>query len=276
MKKKIYLIAEIILIILIAALIPLNLYVCNFPQWVVIIMGLIAMTTAIFYSAKFCEKKLSKIINIVLTAFISAFFILAAYAVPYWNSYSFKQFKGHRLGYDEVITFEQAENDMKDFMNLLKQKHPMFKSGLTAEIKNRQEQSMERLSKLSKITVNDFRRELQYIINPVHDAHTTTENNFSNDRYLKAAFQKVHDGYSFVSVNGITLAEMKENAKPYYSYESEAWITIDISSLATYDFYGISEPFTFVWEGVSGERIVEEYADPDFVPWDEIVDLLGN
>lgn len=274
--KALFTVLCIVMIVLTSVLIPLNMFVCNFPKWVVTISGIASVGCSIARGILFKLNRITKITMPVVSFILCSFFTFAAYVIPYWNSSTFKSVANNKLGYDDVITYEQAESDMNEAMKHLERIHPMFKNGLTDEIKSRYESSLASLKNMQEITVNDLRREIQVVINPMHDAHTTTHNNFSNDRYLQTAFQKVHDGYSFISVNGITLAELKENAKPYYSYESEAWITIDISSLASYDFYGISEPFTFVWESESGERIVEEYADSDFMSWDEIVETVNG
>lgn len=278
-KKKIklfFLFIEILIILLTAALVPLNIFVCNFPEWFVIIFGITAITVSIFYVLKFRVRIVSRIINIALTACISILSVLAAYAVPYWNSYSLKKYNGKILGYDDVITYTQAENDIDEAMKLLKRIHPMFKDGLTDEIASRCEQSKEKLKNSDEINVNDLRRELQSIINPMHDAHTTTYNSYPNDRYLRSAPQKSYEKYELISFNDMTIDEAKAKAKAYFSYESESWIKVDFGSLASLDFYNFSEPYIYEWDNGSGEIVREECCESDFVPYDEYVKICSE
>ncbi len=274
--RILFLIGEIVMILLTIALIPINIFICNFPEWLVIFLGIAAVSASFSYSLQFKKNLASKIINISVTIVISLFCVLAAYALPYWNSYSLKEYNKDRLGYDESITYAQAENDMNEVMKLLERIHPMFKDGLTDDIMNNYGQSMEKLENLNNITVNDLRREIQYVLNPMHDAHTTTFNNYPNDRYLKSAPQKKSEGYKIVSLNGMTPDDVKEIAKPYFSYEHDSWISVDFGSLASLDFYNISSPYTYIWEDGSGNRIEEMCTESDFVPYDEYIEICSN
>lgn len=264
-RKILCLLSHIVLLVLTFLLIPLNLFVVNFPEWIVVLCGGAALALLIFYLIVFRTKMVTKILLPVLSVVIVVFCVIAVYCCPYWNSYSFKQVDTVWLNYDEELTYEQAAEDLNWAMRHLRHVHPMFRSGLTPEISERYEASAARLKEMRTITVNDLRREIQFVLNPMHDAHTTTYNSWPADRYLADIPVKRQEGYTMASVNGRTSKEIVEAAAPYYSYETTDWITVDAGSLASLLFYGYEEPFTFVWENEDGNAVTETYTAENFV-----------
>lgn len=257
------------------ALIPINLFCANFPEWITILLSVLFCGGLAAYLIFFKTKLVTKIILPIvfgLVAFVSSFL---PYIIPYWNSYVFKGYNGIILNYDEVISYKAAKADLNALKNHLKRTHPMFKNGLSEEVKNAFNASFERLKNTDKITVNDLRREIQTILHHMGDAHTSTYNNYPNDAYLKAIPQKYSQGYDITAINGDALNVIFENAKQYYSYETEDGINIDYGSLATLDFLGYSAPFTYTWS--DGENVIEEtYTANDFVSWDEYVEIRNG
>lgn len=263
------LVGVLVMILLTVALLPLNLYVCNFSAWIVAVLAFLSITGTIVYLKIFRIRGLTKIVLLVIAVLLCGVSSLIAFTVPYWNSYSYKQYSAETLGYDHTLTLKQAESDLDEVVSLLERIHPMFRDGLTDEIDERYNRAKVHLAEQEQITVNDLRREIQWVLNPMHDAHTSTYNNYPNDRYLKDEPQKFSEGYSVATVNGMGREELRELAKPYYSYETEALISIDAGSLASLDFYGIEAPYTFVWEKESGEQITDIYTEEDFVSLEE-------
>lgn len=250
------------------ALIPINLFCVNFHEWVIVLLGVLSCGGLAAYLVFFKTKLVTKIILPTVFALVTVLCSLFSYAFPYWNSYVFKGYGGVRLNYDEVITYKAAKADMYELKNYLKRTHPMFKSGLTEEVENGFAQSLDRLKNADEITVNDFRREIQSVLHLMGDAHTTTYNSYPDDGYLKDIPQKYSEGYDITAINGKSVEQITDEAKPYYCYETENWITIDFGSIATLDFLGYSEPFTYEWS--DGENIIEEtYTASDFVAWEE-------
>ncbi|MBD5481002.1 MAG: hypothetical protein HDR15_00500 [Lachnospiraceae bacterium] len=257
--------AHMVLLVLTFLLLPLNLFVVNFPEWIVVLCGGAALALLIFYLIVFRTKLVTKILLPVLSVAIVALCVLVTYCCPYWNSYSFKQVDTVWLNFDENVTYEQAAEDLAAAMRHLAHVHPMFRNGLTPEIQERYDASLGRLKEMEAITVNDLRRELQTVLNPIHDAHTTTYNSWPDDRYLADIPMKRWEGYTVYSVNGRTTEEIVEAAAPYYSYETKDWITVDVGSLAALSFCGYEEPFTFVWKNEEGDMITETYTAENFV-----------
>ncbi len=256
-SKSIYLLLNILLLVLTFLLIPLNILVVNFPRWLVIFFSGISVTGIVVYGRLFRTKPISKIIFITVFLAITVFTSLFTYCCPYWNSYVFKNYSGTQLNYNDEISYQQAKEDLKAAVGYLEAIHPMFQNGLTDQIAERYHASLQKLQKMQTITVNDLRREIQTIINPLHDAHTTTYNNCPGDRYLKDTLQKRADGYTIYSVNGFTTEEITEAARPYFSYESEELVFVDCGSLAALTFYGYTAPYTFVWQDENENKITE-------------------
>ncbi len=257
------------------ALIPINIFCVNFPEWVIVLLSVLFCGGLAAYLIFFETKLVTKIILPVAFAIVALGCSFFSYAFPYWNSYFFKDYGGVRLNYDEVITYKAAREDMSELKRYLKRTHPMFEKGLSDEMENAFEQSFDRLKSSDKITVNDLRREIQTVLHIMGDAHTTTYNSYPNDGYLKVIPQKNSLGYGITAINGKSVKQIFEDAKPYYCYETEDWINIDLGSLATLDFLGYSEPFTYKWS--DGENTVEEiYTSDDFVSWDEFAEIRNG
>lgn len=271
-----FLIGGIVVLLWTVALIPLNLFVLNFPAWVVVLCGVMGIALIAVYLIVRRSRIIIKIILPVISVLTVAASSVVAFAIPYWNSCAFKSYSGKILGYDDTLTYEQASDDLDEVVSLLCRIHPMFRGGLTDEVRARYGQSKEHLGAMPQITVNDLRREIQWMINPMRDAHTTTYNNYPNDRYLKDVPSKQNDGYSVLSINGIDRGQIRELAKPYYSYESEEWISVDVGSLASLDFYGFEQPYTYIWEDDKGNRVTEVYSESDFVGLQEYVDIRDS
>lgn len=257
------------------ALIPLNIFWANFPEWITVLMSAFFCGGLVAYLIIFKTKLVTKIILPIVFGLLAIICSFLPYMIPYWNSYVFKDYNGSRLGYNAVISYQSAKEDLNALKNNLERTHPMFKNGLTEEIENAYNVSLNKLQNKDQITVNDLRREIQTVLHLMGDAHTSTYNSYPNDTYLKTIPQKYSQGYDIAAVNGDTVKVIFENAKPYYCYETEDSINIDLGSLATLDFLGYSEPFTYKWS--DGENEIEEtYTANDFVSWDEFVEIRNE
>lgn len=257
------------------ALIPVNIFCMNFPEWIMILLSALCCCGLVVYLAVFRTGTVAKIVLPLVFGLSAVVCSAAPYLIPYWNSFTFKDYNGTVLNYDEVITYEAAAEDMDALMNHLKKVHPMFADGLTEDVKTAYLQALERLETADIITVNDLRREVQSVLHLMHDAHTSTYNNYPNDRYLKAFPQKSEAGYSVISINGKSVRQIFEEAKPYVCYETEDWISIDLGSLASLAFYGYHAPFSFEW--TDGENVISEvYSEEDFVSWEEFVEIRNS
>ena len=237
--KHIYLIVNIIMLVLTGLFILLNLFFINFPQWVVLYFGVLSVIQNILYQILFNTKWLTKIILPIFFAIIAVFVSLFVYCFPYWDSSSFKIFERTQLNYDDVISYKEAVEDLEAAMYYLEKTHPMFKDGLSTMIKERYANALKKLEQMQTITVNDLRREIQVVINPIHDAHTTTYSNSPRNKYLKDAYQKGEEGYVFYSLNGYTSSEIIEAAKCsiFFVDEHQAITLKDIGSVNNITYF---------------------------------------
>lgn len=260
--KICFLIIDFVLLLVGIALIPFNLLVISFPEWIPAIFSVLSVIGIVAYLIIFETKLVTKIVLPMIIVLASATAALFPFLHPYWSS---NTFRGILINYDESITYEQAKGDLDFAMHYLQKDHPMFLHGLTDEIKQGYEASVERLKNNDAITANDLRREIQSIINPMHDAHTTTSSYYPYDRYLKHFPNKIYNGFKVLSVNGITVNKIYDAAKQYTSYETEATISVNCDRLSFLDFYGITAPFTYVWKNSDGDEITEIYTENDFI-----------
>lgn len=257
------------------ALVPINIFYINFPEWIMALFSVLCCCGLMAYFIAFKIKAVTKIILSLFFGLAAIVCSFAPYLIPYWNSFTFKDYNGAALNYDEVIPYKAAADDLNALMNHLKKVHPMFRDGLTEDVKSVYLQALERLETADTITVNDLRREIQSVLHPMHDAHTSTYNSYPDDKYLKAFPQKNEEGYSVISINGKSVRQIFEDAKRYACYETEDWISIDLGSLASLDFYGFHAPFSFEW--TDGENVISEtYSEEDFVSWSEFLEIRNQ
>ncbi|MDE6655800.1 MAG: hypothetical protein K2J85_02280 [Anaeroplasmataceae bacterium] len=264
-----------LLAVLTFALIPINLFCANFSEWVTVLLSVLFCGGLVAYLILFKTKLVTKIILPIVFVFVAIVCSLLPYMIPYWNSNVFKSYNGVMLNYDEVISYKDAKEDFNALKYHLERTHPMFKNGLTEEVKTAYNASLKRLQDKDKITVNDLRREIQSVLHLMGDAHTSTYDSGLGDTYLQAIPQKKSQGYNVTAINGKTVEQIYEDAKPYYCYETEAWISVDLGSLATLDFLGYIAPFTYTWSN-GDDEVVETYAESDFVSWDEYVTIRNQ
>lgn len=257
------------------ALIPINIFCVNFPEWVTALLSVLFCGGLAAYCVIFKTWLVTKIILSAVFVIVAVVCSLFPYAFPYWNSYVFKNYGGVILNYDDVISYRAAKEDMSELKHYLEKTHPMFENGLSEEVENAYNLSLDQLKNSDNITVNDLRREIQTVLHIMGDAHTTTFNNYPDDGYLKVFPQKNFEGYRIKAINGKSVKQIFEDAKPYYCYETEDWISIDLGSLATLDFLGYSAPFTYEWS--NGENTIEEtYTANDFVGWSEFAEIRNE
>lgn len=259
--------------ILTLALIPINIFCVNFPEWVTVLLSILFCGGLVAYLIFFQTKLVTKIILPIVFGLAAVLCSFIPYLLPYWNSYVFKDYTGVIRNYDEVISYKTAEKDLRALKKHLERTHPMFMDGLTDEVENAFHLSLDRLKNRDTITVNDLRREIQTILHLMGDAHTSTYNStYPHDAYLNAIPKKNSEGYYVEGINGKPVREIFEDAKPYSCYETEDGIIIDLGSLATLDFLGYSAPFTYTWS--NGEIVIEEtYTANDFVDWEAFMKI---
>ncbi len=93
------------------ALIPINVYCADFPEWVPVFLSVIFCGGLIAYLIFFKTKLITKIILPAVFLIVALVCSFLPYLLPYWNSYVFKDFNGVIMNYDETIQYSAAEED---------------------------------------------------------------------------------------------------------------------------------------------------------------------
>lgn len=263
---------DVLLAAVAAMLIIVNIYAANFSAGVVVAFSVLAAVGCGAYLIIFKTALVTKIIFPVAISLVALFCSFFAYSVPYWDSYTFKSYGGASLTYDGEVEFNAAKSDLALFMGYLKRTHPAYTEGektaaALEEVDARYDEMLESFRTEHGITANKIRRAIQYIINPLSDAHTYAYDNFAEEKYLSEEPKLKFEGYTLLSVNGKTVEEIYKDAKPYYSHETESGIDVDFTKRSTLDFLGLTSPFRYVWGNEEGGRKIANYIETDFVPY---------
>ena len=172
--RRLYLAADLLLMLAVAALVPINLYVYRFPEWVMLLaVGLLTVVNGGFVE-KFDPRKLYKALLIIAAVPVVLFSLAGSYCNPYWNSQLLREEAPETLAYDQVLTYDQAKTDLDYAMRYFQKCHPIFLERTSHNVQVKYHNALERLQNSHEITVTDLRREVQGILSSVGDAHTTS------------------------------------------------------------------------------------------------------
>lgn len=265
-----------LMLILSIGLIPLNLRVLKFPEWVIWIPGVLALVLSIFNCFLTIGKKARKAINLCMTIIVVLFTAFNTYCNPYWNSMLNRNYEYTR-DFNEEISFSDAKEDLQYMMHYLKKCHPLFINGLSEEISNGYHSSLERLKNTDTITVTEVEREMQSILALIGDGHTTAFDNYISYCYLKDIAKRNYEGWRLTAINNITLEELFKENKYLYSYELENWgkakFKSDITSLSGLSFLELNpNGIRYTWVNEEGEEEISTYEAKDYVIYSEYME----
>lgn len=273
MKKFYVYFLEVLLMIICFLLIAINLTCIKFSEYVVIIpLALLIILSICNFKRYKTSEKISTIIMIIIITIIT---IGGSFCNPYWNS-DLLRIKKEKYNYDKVLSYEEAEEDMKEMKHYLVKCHPAFIDGMTKESEEAYNKALKSLSLMDKITSLDLQREIQNVMVTLHDAHTTTScNAYDNNLYLKDKIKYDNERFKINKINGMTLDELNEKVSKLYSYEVRNWIHPNFYSLTQLKFYGIkTNPVEFEMINDDGKKIIKKYYDKDFISVDDYNLLL--
>ncbi len=281
MKKKLwrrlYLAADLLLMLAVAALVPLNLYYYPFPEWVMLLaVGLLVIVNGGFVE-KFDPRKLYKALLVIAAIPVITFSLLGSYCNPYWNSLLLRGGSATEP-YDELLTYEQAKDDLDYMMRYFRKCHPVFLERDRHNLQVKYQDALERLGNAHEITVNDVRREAQQLLGSLNDAHTTAWGKWENERYLETIDARKSGGWKLVSVNGMPLETIFNEKKSLFSYEVNGWgingLRQNLYTLSGLDFLGIDpNGVKYTWENSDGARDTEAYTADNFLLYDDYMAL---
>lgn len=275
MKQKLFLLADIMIILAAVGLVALNMWVCRFPEWVILIAVLLVIAVNIFYLVKFKTKLVAKIALPLISVIAICFSLFGSYCNPYWNSLLCRSVE-YTKPYDEVITYKQAKADIDYIMHYLKKCHPLFVNGTPDNVQQSYNNSIERLQSADEITVNTLRREAQQIMSVLGDGHTSSWG-YWDQRYLKTIPKRNAEGWKLVKINSRELKDIFDDKKHLFSYEVESWgmetFSDEISTLSGLDFLGLDvDGITYTWQNDEGEEETDIYTAGDFITYSEYLE----
>ena len=171
MKKRgiIYCVFTVLLGI---AMVPVNLFLFNMPEFVSIIASALAIAAVVWYFIKCGGKALSKTLLSILAVVSVIFALFGSYCNPYWNSLMFRDYEPTRDG-DQILSYAQAKADLDYAMRYLEKDHPLFIDGLSEETRQAYDRAVSELGNANTVTVNSLQYAIQGIISPLGDEHTS-------------------------------------------------------------------------------------------------------
>lgn len=275
MKQKLLLAVDILFIIGIIGLIPLNLWVCKFSEWVTLVAALLVVVVNVVYFVKFKTRLVAKIILPVLSVLAICLSLFGSYCNPYWNSMLFRSYS-YTEDYEAVISYEQAKADIDYMMHYIDKCHPLFLNGVPDAFKKRYDTAIETLQSEDNITVNMLRREAQSILSALNDGHTASWA-YWDEYYLKTIPQRNAEGWRIVKINGRALKNIFDEKESLFSYEVESWGTEqfsgEICTLSGLDFLGFDpNGIEYTWQNDEDEEETDRYTASDFIPYDEYLE----
>lgn len=261
------------------ALIPLNLFLLQFPQWIMIIIIALILFSAVIMWIKLKRKIPAKIIISFFSLLGIAISFAGSYCNPYWNSLMFKSNADwYCEAYDKELTFAEAKADLDYAMDRLKKVHPLFYGGVPDNISKAYDTAVQNLQSAHKITVNKTAQEIQSICFLLKDAHTHITVNFHDERYMKYIYSHKQNGDVLRGINGMTWEQLLDESS--FSHDKVSYEVKDfgrealsqyVSSLEGLDYLGIwvKDGVTYNYETKDGEKNDQFAEETDFLPYDE-------
>lgn len=278
MKKIIALFCLMLLALAPVGLVPLNLLVMSFPEWVVLVAVLSAAVVSMGYLTLFQTKLVAKILLPLCLVVSICLSVFGSLCNPYWNSVSFRAYDATR-SYDQTLSPEEAKEDLICTMRCMKKCHPLFLDGTPENVQKAYQSAATRLEKSKSVTVNDLRREIQSVLSVMGNAHTSVRGKWDDEVYVPSVARRKQEGWRLVGINGHKVEAIFEQNKKVYSYEAESWaehqMTNDFYRLSGVDYLGLFDQglAVYTWKNAKGMQENESYMAEDFVTWEKYKEI---
>ncbi len=277
--------ALLLCIFMAIAVIPLNLFLLQLPEWISILLSFGVAVFLVLMWMKGKGKTGGKAALSVLGIIAIIFSVFGSYCNPYWNSISFKSnVDWFCENPDCELTYEQAREDLDYAMKYLKKVHPAFYDGVPEKLQEQYDLADAYLRQADVITVNAAAQQIQGICYLLKDAHTNIAVNYPDERYMKYIYKHREAGHSLKGINGRTWEQMLENDSPAFnkvSYEVKEYgierLWNYVSTLQGLSYLGISvkEGVVYNYETESGQKADQFAEEKDFLPYDEYMAFNG-
>ncbi len=257
-----------------AALIPLNLFVVPFPEWLCAAGCLLSAGFLVFMWVRGSSRVLTKIAVSALTALLSCACLFLSFCNPYWSSCVFRGGPPDAQNYDAALTSGEALDDLELAMRLLKKLHPLLLNGVPDETRAEYERARRELSELDSVDVNTLARCVERVFSTLHDAHTHISLNYS-DRFMKYRYARNAAGDEPVAVNGVPIEDIFAANADLLSYEYPEYGILQLSgyltSMGGLDYLGIPVDggVTYTYLTPGGETVYIRAEPEDFLLYDD-------
>lgn len=273
--KKIIVISDIIISLLAVGIIYVDLHFLAIPQWISLISMLILLAIVVWEWIKgkrLLGKVFFSVINIVVLLIVFA----ETYCNPYRNSISkYANPNYYCEEYGTMLTYSEAKADLDQAMKYLKDVHPMFIHGLTADVQELYDQALSNLKENESISINDLSKEIEIIFSSLGDGHTHVGANYPEYHYLKYIYGHEQAGDELVAVNGHSIEEIFDANSNAFSYETKEYgignMESYLQSIEDLDYLGfdIKDGITYTYMDSEGNMFDETYYAEDFLNGEE-------
>ena len=276
--KKRYLFLCIFLDLCALAVIRLNLYVLNMPEFVCVILSLLIVLSNVLFFIKGQSKVLSKWVVSIFSTLCICFTLFFSYCNPYWNSITYKENVDFSC-LTNTLSYAQAKEDLDYAMKHIKKLHPALLHGVPDNMEQQYEQILKELETCEEIDVYTLNRYIESIFSLLGDGHTYAKTYFSEPHYLKYTHEHNENGQRLVEIDGFSIKELLEQNSHLYSYEVESWgllcLKQDISTLEGLKYLGFTPEngVSYTYEDEEGNRETFTYKDSDFITYEEYLEF---
>lgn len=273
--KKTFLILYIFICLMSIACIPINLFLWNMPEWIMLVFGCgIIFLTALLLRQK--GKKVLKFFAVLFTVLVVSVSLFGSYCNPYWNSLIFKSnVDYHSESFDGRLSSREALKDLDYAMKYLKKLHPVFYKGMPQDIKEKYENIRKKMKQSDEFTVHDLNQDIEAIFSMIGDGHTFVLGNYSDNRYLKNNVEWERDNCRLIAVNKKTVEQLLVEKADIYSFDAPSWerelMAFDLISVYGLRYLGFSlvDGVEYTYETEDGKRNTIICSDEDFVSSEE-------
>ena len=273
MYKK-YFVISILTDILAVLMIPIDLFLIQIPEFVMLVFAGLMFGAVVLYFIKVKGKWFSKtVLSMLLIIFLCAA-LLGSYCNPYWNSVIFKSYS-YTSEYNHELSYKEAKSDIDFAMHYIKKDHPLFMQGVPYEIKQQYEKAVDELKSAKTIDTTLLYQKLQNIVSSLNDAHTCVYPYYEEEHYLKYIKARNDAGDNLIKVNDTDLIELLRDKADLYSFEAESWglrqLKQDLSTLEGLAFLDIpvNSGVNYTYEDSDGNQETASYYKNDFVTYEE-------
>lgn len=264
---------NVILSLLSIGIIFLDLYCFAIPRFVSL-FSIVALLAIIVLELIKENRRWKKILFTIINILVIVFVFLGTYCNPYRNSLTKRKInldENCKSAYNQTLTYREAKSDLDMAIYHLKHVHPMFIHGLSDDVKQLYKQAILNLKANNNITVNDLCKEIETIYSCLGDGHTSVWAWYYDTHTLKYMDKHYLNKDKIVAVNGITIEEIFNKNRQYFSFETEESGMLRVAeclqTLENLDYLGfnVDNGITYTYVNINGEQFQETYYKNDFL-----------